>query len=60
VTLFAPISGRRKFKGPILGVTDEQVRIDQDGVEVELAIGNIAKARLVPDYAKIFAENESR
>src|SRR5690606_31962330 len=33
VTLFAPISGRRKFKGPILGTENEQVKIDQDGVE---------------------------
>ena len=60
ITLFAPVSGRRKFKGSILGVADEQVRIDQDGVEVELEFGNIAKARLVPDYAKVFAESESR
>lgn len=60
ITLFAPVSGRRKFKGPILGVADERVRINQDGVEVELEFGNIAKARLVPDYAKIFAESDSR
>ncbi len=60
VTLFAPVSGRRKFKGRILGVTGDQVRIDQDGTEVQLEFGNIAKARLVPDYAKIFAESESR
>lgn len=60
VTLFAPESGRRKFKGAILGIAGEKVRIDQDGVEVELEIGNIAKARLVPDYAKIFADSDSR
>lgn len=60
ITLFAPISGRRKFKGPILGTEDEQVRIDQDGVEVKLEFGNIAKARLVPDYARLFAEQEPR
>jgi ribosome maturation factor RimP len=60
ITLFAPASGRRKFKGPILGTEGEQVRIDQDGVEVELEFGNIAKARLVPDYARLFAEQESR
>lgn len=60
VTLFAPVSGRRKFKGRILGVTEERVRIDQDGTEVQLEFGNIAKARLVPDYAKIFAQSDSR
>jgi ribosome maturation factor RimP len=60
VTLFAPASGRRKFKGQILGTEDEQVRIDQDGVEVKLEFGNIAKARLIPDYKRLFAEQESR
>jgi ribosome maturation factor RimP len=60
ITLFAPASGRRKFKGQILGTTDDQVRIEQDGVEVKLEFGNIAKARLVPDYARLFAEHESR
>jgi ribosome maturation factor RimP len=55
VTLFAPQDGRRKFKGRILGVQDEQVLIEQDGVEVTLKHGNIAKARLVPDYDSIFA-----
>jgi ribosome maturation factor RimP len=55
VTLFAPQDGRRKFKGRILGVREEQVVIDQDGTEVTLKHGNIAKARLVPDYDSIFA-----
>lgn len=60
VSLFAPASGRRKFKGKILGIEGDLVRIDQDGVEVKLEFGNIAKARLVPDYARLFAERDSR
>jgi ribosome maturation factor RimP len=55
ITLFAPVSGRRKFKGAILGTEDASVRINQDGVEVKLEFGNIAKARLVPDYERLFA-----
>ena len=55
VNLYAPLKGRRKFKGRILGVTDGQVNIDQDGTEISLEHGNIAKARLVPDYSGIFA-----
>jgi ribosome maturation factor RimP len=55
INLFAPIEGRRKFKGPILRVEDEAITIDQDGVEVTLDHGNIAKARLVPDYDSILA-----
>jgi ribosome maturation factor RimP len=55
VSLYAPEDGRRKFKGKILGTNDGQVRMEQDGVEVTLGLGNIAKARLVPDYDGLFA-----
>ena len=60
VTLFAPASGRRKFKGPILGTADGMVLLEQDGEEVKLEYGNIAKARLVPDYEQLFAGQKSR
>lgn len=55
ISLFAPRDGRRKFKGKILGAVNGQVKMEQDGVEVTLDLGNIAKARLVPDYAGLFA-----
>ena len=55
ISLFAPLAGRRKFKGRILAVQDGNIVIEQDGVEVPLEHGNIAKARLVPDYDSIFA-----
>ena len=58
VSLFAPQDGRRKFKGEILGVHDGKLRLDQDGSEVELDMGNIAKARLVPDYDSLFKQRE--
>lgn len=58
VSLFAPLDGRRKFKGEILGIQDGKVRLDQDGTEVELDMGNIAKARLVPDYDSLFKQRE--
>jgi ribosome maturation factor RimP len=54
ISLYAPQDGRRKFKGQILGTDVGQVQIDQDGVKVTLDLGNIAKARLVPDYDNIF------
>jgi ribosome maturation factor RimP len=59
ITLFAPVDGRRKFKGPILSADENSVRIEQDGVEVTLGFDNIAKARLVPDYEKILAGHKS-
>ena len=55
ITLFVPMNGRRKFKGHIQGVRDGAIIIEQDGSEVTLEHGNIAKARLVPDYDSIFA-----
>ena len=50
ITVFAPVEGRRKFKGRILSVTGDTLNIDQDGAEIALDFSNIAKARLVPDY----------
>lgn len=55
IKLFAPHEGRRKFKGTILGVKDKQILVEQDGAKVTLDHGNIAKARLVPDYDSLFA-----
>jgi ribosome maturation factor RimP len=55
ITLHAPKDGRRRFRGQILGAEDDQVRVDQDGVEFTLELINIAKARLVPDYDNILS-----
>jgi len=60
VNLFAPQDGRRKFLGPILGADESSVSIEQDGSEVTLEIGNIVKARLVPDYEKILAGHKTK
>lgn len=55
VTVFAPLDGRRKFKGVIEAADDTQVRLTVDGEAVELEHANIAKARLVPDYDALMA-----
>ena len=60
VNLFAPQDGRRKFSGPILGADETSVRIEQDGSEVTLDLGNVVKARLVPDYEKILAGHKTK
>lgn len=49
VRLYAPIDGRRRFTGVILGYDDEGLRLDCDGEEVTLASSAIAKARLDPE-----------
>lgn len=48
-----PIDGRRRFQGRIDSVDAERVTIEQDGTPVQIAHVNIAKARLVPDYAAL-------
>jgi ribosome maturation factor RimP len=60
VDLFAPLDGRRKFSGPILGADETSVRIEQDGSEVALDLSNVVKARLVPDYEKILAGHKTK
>jgi ribosome maturation factor RimP len=50
VSLFAPVQGRRNFKGRILRADPETLILEQDGAEVTLSFNNIARARLMPDY----------
>ena len=60
INLFAPMDGRRKFSGPILGADEHAVTIEQDGSEIALEIDNIVKARLVPDYDQILAGHKTK
>ena len=45
-----PISGRRNFNGVLHGVQDGKVRLAIDSGELEVDLGNIDKARLVPKF----------
>jgi ribosome maturation factor RimP len=45
-----PLAGRRNFSGVLQGMHDAKVRLLIDTGEVELDLGNIDKARLVPDF----------
>lgn len=53
ISVNLPIDGRRRFQGRIEAVDADRVTIEQDGKPVEIAHANIAKARLVPDYAAL-------
>jgi ribosome maturation factor RimP len=48
LTALMPVAGQRKFKGIIKDVVEDTITIEIDGEQVEIAHGNIAKARLVP------------
>ena len=49
VELNLPLNGRRRFQGPIKSVEGATIVLEQDGVDVAIAAGNIQKAKLVPD-----------
>lgn len=49
IKTFAPLEGRRKFKGVLLGIQGEIVWISEDGVDIEIVFSNIAQARLDPE-----------
>lgn len=57
ISLFAPVSRRRKFTGRLLSADDSQVMVELDGKSVSLDFSNIAKARLIPDYAALMRQS---
>jgi ribosome maturation factor RimP len=46
VKTFEPIEGRRNFKGILLGLEDEKVRLEMEGQSYEIPFRGIAKANL--------------
>ncbi|MFZ5564024.1 MAG: ribosome maturation factor RimP [Thermodesulfobacteriota bacterium] len=46
----APVSGRKNFKGTLLGVSGGNVRLMVDGKEFVIPYGEITKAKLVNEY----------
>ncbi len=47
---FAPLEGRRNFKGVIVDVTAEHVVVEADRTRWRVAFGDIERARLVPRF----------
>jgi ribosome maturation factor RimP len=50
IKLRVPLQGRKKFVGVLKSVQDGCVQIEVDGNVVDLALSNIDKARLVPQF----------
>jgi ribosome maturation factor RimP len=50
VKMAMPVEERRNFKGMLLGVDADRVKVEVDGVEYELPVAAIDKARIVPQY----------
>jgi len=47
VELDRPLDGRRRFRGKLLGIKDDMVKLDLQGETVELAYPDIRRAKLV-------------
>ncbi len=56
VVLVAPVEGRRRFKGEIIGADDEQVTLEVDGQRHDLDVADIQRANLAPDVDALLAE----
>ncbi len=50
VRLDASIGGRRKYKGLLLGLEDDQILVEVDGEVYPLFLDQIREARLVPEF----------
>ena len=53
VTLKLPQDGRRRLQGAIASVDGNHITFDVEGTAFAVAIDNIEKARLVPDWAAL-------
>lgn len=47
VELRVPVDGRRRFRGRLMGVEQDRIRLETDQDRIELAFGDIQKAKLV-------------
>lgn len=50
ISLRVPMNGRKRFVGTLVGLDDVAVAMDLEGVAVQLPLGDIDKARLVPEF----------
>jgi len=52
-TMNLPQDGRRRMQGRIEAVDGDRIALDVEGEPMTLDFGNVAKARLVPDFSEI-------
>ncbi len=59
VQMLAPVDGRRRFQGTVMGATAELVTLEVDGNAINLPFNDIEKAKLVPDFSKPFKSKQA-
>ena len=55
-----PGEGRRRYTGALLGIEGETVALEVDGERVELALGDIRKCTIKPDFGEADASAPGR
>ena len=50
VKTFDPIGNRRRFKGKLLGISENRIGIEVDGGVIHIPIANVARANLEIDF----------
>jgi ribosome maturation factor RimP len=50
IKLSIPLNGRRKFKGPLVAIENNNLIIEVDSIDYEMPIGNVDKANLVAKF----------
>ena len=50
VTSMAPVAGRRRFRGKLVGADDGAIEVIVDGQTYAIELNNIGKARLDPEW----------
>lgn len=50
VKTFDPIGNRRRFKGKLLGISENRIGIEVDGGVIHIPIANVARANLEMDF----------
>jgi ribosome maturation factor RimP len=53
VVLKAPIEGRRRLRGKVVGVEGERISLEAEGKVFEFEHGAVESARVVPDWAAL-------
>ena len=50
IKISVPLNGRRKFKGPLVAIENNDLIVNVDGEDYQLEINNIEKGNLVPQF----------
>lgn len=59
VQLLAPVAGRKRLVGALVSSGGGEITVDVDGQALTVALSDIDRARLVPDYARELSKKRS-